>query len=144
MSLPSRETIYAALFAKLSGLAGFTTKSRKLKHWADTAPSEQPALFVIQRTESVQTVPGLNPVLELRVDIYLYAHTRGDPSKAPSEILNPLLDAVAAALAPDVITNKQTLGGLVQHAWIEGSIETDEGVLGDQGVVIVPVIIKVA
>lgn len=140
----NREAIYAALFAKLSLVDGFTTVSRRLRHWDDVPQSEQPALFQAQKRESVSTTPGLNQVWVLAVDVYLYAHTAGDKSKSPGEIINPLLDAVVAALAPSPISNKQTLGGLVEHAWIDGTIETDEGVLGEQGVCIVPITIKVS
>jgi len=139
----TRETIYAALFSKLSAVAGFVTVSRRLKHWTDTPPAAQPALFVIQRREAVVTVPGLNPVYTLEVDAYLYAYS-GDLTASPAQLLNPLLDAVTATLLPDAATNKQTLGGLVQHCWIEGNIETDEGVLGSQAVAIVPIRIKYA
>lgn len=139
----NREAIYSALFAKLQGVAGFVTVSRRLRMWADVSPAEQPALFQAQRRESIATTPGLNKVITMEVDVYLYAHTGGDRTKSPSETINPLLDAVLAALAPDPITNKQRLGGLVEHCWVEGSVETDEGLLGDQGVAILPVIIKV-
>ena len=59
-------------------------------------------------------------------------------------VLNPLLDAVEAALAPDPVGHVQTLGGLVSHCWIAGRIQTDEGVPGGQAVAIVPVEILVS
>lgn len=141
----TREAIYQAVFDKIKTASDFVTASRRLRHWQDVAITDQPALFMAQRSESVQMRPGLNPVRTLRVDVYLYARTN-DPDVAPGQILNPLLDAVLATLATpdDLITNKLTLGGLVQHCWVEGSIETDEGVLGDQGVCIVPVVILIA
>ncbi len=139
----TREPIYAALFAKLQGSAGFVTSSRRLKHWDDVPGTAQPALFQSQKRENVSGTPGLNQVKVFAVDVYIYANTRGDKSISPGEILNPLIDAVEAAMAPDQISNKQTLGGIVQHAWIDGAIETDEGVLGDQAVCIIPITIKV-
>lgn len=141
----TREPIYAALFAKLVASASFSKASRRLMHWQDVALADQPALFMAQKREIVETRPGMPPVTTLLVDVYLYART-ADPDQAPGQILNPLLDAVVATLAtPDnVMTNKLTLGGLVLHCWIEGTIETDEGVLGDQGVCIVPIAMKVA
>ena len=39
----NRETIHAALFARLSAVPGFVTASRRLKHWSDTPGGEQPA-----------------------------------------------------------------------------------------------------
>jgi hypothetical protein len=69
--------------------------------------------------------------------------TAKDPQAAPSTILNPLMDAVQNALAPDdPKLERCTLGGLVEHCWIEGRVETDEGALGDQAVAIVPILIK--
>ena len=76
----------------------------------------------------------------LYADFYIYAHS-SDPYAAPASILNPLLDALDQALAPSPTTGIQDLGlpGMVQHAYIAGKIETDEGVLGDQAIAIVPV-----
>ena len=140
----NRELIYSKFFDLLKSVGDFKVASRRLKHWSDVSPAQQPALFVSQRTELVTRTPGLNPVWDLHIDVYLYANTGGDKSIAPSQILNPLIDAIEAALKPNPIDNKQTLGGLVQHAWIDGAIETDEGVLGDQAVAIIPVVIRTA
>lgn len=139
-----REAIAAALFAKLQNAAKFVTVSRRLKHWVDVAAADQPALFVTQRDEDIKTTPGLNPVSLIMADVYVYANTAGDKLLSPSTILNPLMDAIVTSLAPEVMSNKQTLGGLVQHCWIEGKVQTDEGVLGDQGVLIIPIVMKAA
>ena len=138
----NRETIYAALFAKVSTAAGFVTVSRRPTVWDDVPQGQQPALFQCQKRETPANTPGLDQVWTLSVDIAIYAHTQGDKTIMPSTILNGLVDAVAAALAPEPVSNKQTLGGLVQHAWIDGAIVTDEGVLGDQGIALIPVSIK--
>ena len=76
----------------------------------------------------------------LYAEFYLYAHS-SDPDLAPATILNPLLDALEAALAPSPMTGIQNLGlpQMVQHAYIVGKVQTDEGVLGDQAIAIVPV-----
>ena len=137
----SREPIYAALFGLLETAADFAVVDRRLRHWSDVSPPEQPALFMAQKTElaSVKTL-GAPTVWTLAVDLYLYVHS-SDPHLAPATVLNPLLDAVEAALAPSATTGLQDLGlpAMVQHAYINGKIETDEGVLGDQAVAIVPV-----
>ena len=46
-------------------------------------------------------------------------------------LLNPLLDALVAALAPSPATGTQSLGlpVMVEHAYISGKVETDEPVL---------------
>jgi len=137
----NREPIYAALFGLIESAADFAVVDRRLRHWSDVAPAEQPALFMAQKTElaSVKTL-GAPTVWTLAVDLYVYAHS-SDPYLAPATVLNPLIDAVEAALAPSATTGVQDLGlpAMVQHAYINGKIETDEGVLGDQAVAIVPV-----
>ena len=94
-----------------------------------------------QKTETAAIKAlGAPPVWTLSAEFYLYAH-QSDPYAAPASVLNPLLDAVEAALAAPYATGLQTLGlpAIVQHAYIAGRIVTDEGLLRDQGVAIVPI-----
>ncbi len=138
----NREAIYSALFAKMSAAAGFATASRRLRHWSDVGAVEQPALFQVQRSETARRDAGLPSKWTLAVDLFLYAHA-ADDATAAATVMNPLLDAIEAALAPDPVTNVQGLGGLAVHCWIAGKVETDEGVLGGQAVAIVPIEILV-
>jgi hypothetical protein len=142
-----REPIYAALFTRLSAAASFNTASRRLRHWSDVTSAEQPALFQAQKSEAAQRLRGQPPKWTIDVDVYVYAQAPDDQT-SPAAVLNPLLDAIEAALAPagaDAVTSgAQTLGGLVSHCWIAGKITTDEGVLGGQAVAIVPIEIVVA
>ena len=137
----TREPIYAALFARVATAAKFVTAARRLRHWSDMTPAEQPALFMRQKTE-VAAVPALGaPTLwTLNVELYVYAHA-SDPYVAPATVLNPLVDAVDEALAPVAATGVQDLGlpELVRHAYIAGKVETNEGVLRDQAIAIIPV-----
>ena len=137
----AREPIYAALFSLAQNAAGFVTATRRLRHWRDVAPAEQPALFVAQKNETaaVKTL-GAPTVWTLSVDLYLYVHS-SDPYAPPASLLNPLIDAVEAALAPAAATGMQDLGlpATVQHAYIAGKIETEEGAFGDQAVAVIPV-----
>jgi hypothetical protein len=147
----AREAIYAALWALAAEAgpstgSGFTTASRRLRHWSDVGPAEQPALFMSEKGGIAQVKAlGAPVVWTLHADLYLYAHS-SDPYLPPASILNPLLDALEAALAPAPMTGKQDLGlpGMVQHAYISGRIETDEGILGDQAIAIVPIEILAA
>jgi hypothetical protein len=137
----TREPIYAALFARVAGAAHFVTAGRRLRHWSSLTPAEQPALFMRQKNE-VAAVPtlGAPTVWTLLVDLYLYAHA-SDPYVAPATVLNPLIDAVEMALAPLAATGVQDLGvpDMVSHAYIAGKIDTEEGVLRDQAVAIIPI-----
>jgi hypothetical protein len=137
----AREPIYLALWQLAQGSAAFATAERRLKHWSDVSPPEQPALFMSEKG-SLAKVKALGaPIIwTLYADLYIYAHS-SDPYAAPATILNPLLDAVEAALAPAPATGIQDLGlpAMVQHCYIAGKVETDEGTLGDQAIAIVPV-----
>ncbi len=137
----TREPIYAALFERVAGAADFVTTGRRLRHWSGMAPAEQPALFMRQKQE-VAKVPtlGAPTVWTLIVELYLYAHS-SNRYLAPAMVLNPLIDAVEGVLAAPAATGLQDLGlpATVQHAYIAGKIETDEGVLRDQAVAIIPV-----
>jgi hypothetical protein len=137
----TREPIYAALFALLAGAAPFKVASRRLRHWTDLDPAEQPALFLVQKRETAKQAEGAPAEWRAEADIYLYCQAPDDET-APSSVLNPLIDAVEAALLPqgaDLATGTQSLGGLVRHCWISGAIETDEGALGGQAVAIIPI-----
>jgi hypothetical protein len=136
-----REVIYAALWTLGSVAGTFASANRRLRHWTDVAPIEQPALFMSEKGgHAVIQALGAPIAWTLYADFYIYVHS-SDPYAAPATILNPLLDALERALAPSPATGIQNLGLplMVQHAYISGKIETDEGVLGDQAIAIVPV-----
>ena len=139
----AREAAYEALFALLQRVEGFVTVSRRLKHYSDVPPSQQPALFMCQAGETIVTVRGIPAKMTLRAKLWLYANAGNDPNAVPSTILNPLADAVMAALAPPPSQQTQTLGGAVSHAWVEGEVLTDEGLLGPQAAMILPISILV-
>ena len=136
-----REAIYAALWELAAGAAPFVSANRRLRHWADLAAAEQPALFMSEKGGLATTKALSAPIVwTLYADFYVYAHS-SDPYLAPAAILNPLIDALEAALAPSPTTGIQNLGlpEMVQHAYIAGKVQTDEGVLGDEAIAIVPV-----
>jgi len=138
--MKAREAIYSALFAKVSGVAGLKTASRKLRHWSDVSNADKPALFMTQGSEDGAAKFRLETIWTLHATLYLYIHQINIGSDVPATALNNFVDAIEVALAPDS-TGAQTLGGLVQHATIAGKLETDEGVLGDEAVAIIPIVI---
>jgi len=134
----NRETIFTALFAKLQSIPGIVTRSRKLRHWGDVPADQQPALFMTEKSQQVDRMRNQPPRYTLPVEIYLYV--TGDNETPPSTILNPLIDAVEAALEHGPADTTQTLGlPNVSHCFINGKIETDEGTLGDQAMAIIPI-----
>ena len=137
----AREAIYAALFARAAGAAEFVTAARRMRHGSTLTPVEQPALYMRQKTEAatVKTL-GAPTVWTLVVELYVYVQS-SDPYAAPASVLNPLIDAIEAALAPPPATGMQDLGlpDMVHHAAIVGKVEINEGGVRDQAVAIIPV-----
>jgi len=134
----NREAIHAALFARLQGVPGLKVSSRRLKHWNDVPPEMQPALYQSSTGQEAKHETGRPTIWRLSFDIYLYTNTP-EPA-APASTMNPILDAVCAALAPTAVEGTRcTLGGLVHDCRISGKVETDEGTLGAQSVSIIPV-----
>jgi hypothetical protein len=133
-----RETIYAALFALVSGAVPFVTTSRRAQIITQMQPSALPALFQTQTGEDTQQSRGIPPKYVLRVDITLYA-INPDPAQPATPQLNALIDAVEAALAPNPVTGVQSLGGLVSHCYIGGKTDIFEGNLGNRAAAVIPV-----
>ena len=133
----TREDIYGALFSLVSTAPGLVTFSRKLQHWNDVPSSQRPALFQAQKSETAVNTTGIPTKWMLNVDLYIYVSTLG--ANSPGEILNPIIDFVTHVLDYPFPGQPQTLGGLVQWARVDGTIETDEGTLGADAIAIIPV-----
>ena len=154
MSQPTltREGIATALFSLVQALPGLAIPaSRRLMHWSEVPAENQPAAFMADGDQDPkQDDNGLPTVWTFHFKIYLYAWS-ADLTIAPSSLLNPLLDALEAALKPAVSGppgwpgTVQVLGDTtnrIRHARISGRVETDEGVLGPQGIAVVPIEIQ--
>lgn len=137
----SRETAYAALFARLQGLkaAGIVkTCDRRVRFLEEMATSELPALFMAVSHQQTAQQAGLPPKRSLSAKLYLYA-ANPDRHRPAGVILNALLDAVEAALSPPAGAEFLTLDGLVRHAWIDGPIEVFEGPQGERAAAVLTV-----
>lgn len=132
----NRESIMTALAAKLSARPEFKTFSRRLKHWDDVPPTQQPALFLQQGAEQSHQATHQPRKTTMHATLYVYFRVDGDA--VPGSVCNPLLDAIDAALVPDPMTRTFTLGGLVHDCRAQGATEIDEGTLDNQGCLRIP------
>jgi len=70
-----REAIYGALWSLAAGAASFASANRRLRHWADLAPAEQPALFMSEKgghavTKALGARPsGRSPPISMSMSI---------------------------------------------------------------------------
>ncbi len=153
MSVPSREAIFSALFARVSAATitvnggsapAFITASRRIKLWTDVQPSQQPALFQTEHSEMVAPKPrGLPQKITLEAMLYIYSASGTNSGDVPATTVNNLIDAVSNTLQPqtpqEIGQNVCTLGGLAAHCWIEGRIFKDPGDLDGQALAMIPV-----
>jgi hypothetical protein len=134
-----REEIIEALFQLALTATVFNTSNRRLQLWSKVASF--PALFIqtVGSHYPPRDVRGLPPKRTVTAELWVYTDVGKDPNANPEQALNDIIDAIETALAPNVMSNAQTLGGLVSHAWIEGEIEQFPGVLDGIAKAIIPV-----
>jgi len=140
----NREAIMAALFARLQTVSQFETTGRRVQFWSDVPA--QPALFLRHVKDDYPPRPeGIPALVTMHAEAWIYSRAGEDPHAVPETALNQLVDAVEAALAPDVIVpnfsieNVQTLGGLVEHCWIEDEVLFDPGDIDKQAKAVIPI-----
>ena len=142
-----REPIYVALwslFLNHPTLAGqFVTTSRYERHFDDVDADAMPALFLTETGENwVKPGKGIPAKRTLTAMLAMYTSTSQPNAVLPSTLINALMDTV-----DDVIenvgnpSNAQTLGGLVEHVYLEGEVEIYEAFLQDKSIVLVPLTI---
>ncbi len=141
-----RNDIYQALFALIAGTqlgtppaAAFATTGKRLLHWSEVPPIQQPAFFLALGSQEALFTQKIPTRWKLHAWAHFYACVDESDTQSPMELLNPIVDAIVAALQPKPPYGEQTLGGLVEYCRISGNIETDEGTLGSQAVVIMPI-----
>lgn len=143
MSVPlDREACYQALFdlvtADATVQAMFPTRSRFLRHHADVDDSECPSLFTFELPERrTYRGRGIPPIRTLGMAFIAYtASTQGDGT-VPATAINAVADAIDNVITvptnPDAV---QTLGGQVEHVYIEPDIKPYEGLLQEKSVLV--------
>jgi len=141
MPATTREQIYQALFTLLQATALFSTTTRRWISWQDDPQQETVALPLLVQYEMWERYDykgerGLPPIRELELRVLVYGkipvgQTLGvkDSTTPGAQVLNPLIDAVEAAILPSGYDGVQTLGNLVIDCRIEGQITK---ALGDE------------
>jgi len=137
-----REPIYQALFDLVTNhpavRAQFVTFGRLLPHEANVAPAQCPALFTFQLPERrVQKGKGIDAIRTLFVAFVAYFTTPSGNGIIPATAINAAADAIDEAITnPGNPQNTQTLGGLVEHVYIEPDIRPYEGLLQEKSVLV--------
>ena len=134
--IATREQIYQALADELATTVGLSTVSRVYRSPTDySAGAQLPAGCLDETTENIGSeIYGAPSVYTLNVDFWIYleapqlSQIPGQETVIPVMALNNMLDAIDAAFPPDTGAGVNTLGGLVQHAYVFGKIQKIAGV----------------
>lgn len=142
---PSRETIMEALLERLKQIAGngkpVNGVYRRVRSWADSAP--KPCVYIGEHSDEYSRQSENLPKASMSILLFVYTQT-GDMAAIPSKQQNEILDAIDDALKPDNPSeNKCTLGGLVSHCYIDGTVVKVPGDLDGEGIAVVPINILV-
>lgn len=142
-----REAVFSALFAKMvTAYAWKNTPTRRVLLWTDVPTEQRPSMHQFEGHDETWEWPNsANPRVYLEASIFIYTACK-DPSVIGTTILNDVLTSVTNALLPsgaDLTTGRQTLGGLVQWARIQGSVTRVPGDIDGDGMAIVPIRILV-
>lgn len=136
-----REAVMEALKALIVATESFVTVSRRVKLWTDVPTAEQPACFIAEHGEGRAHQSENLPKDTIDCDLFIYT-SAPNSDDVPASILNAALAAIDAALAPagaDLMRNRQTLGNLVSHCFIDGQVFKDPGDLDGQGLAVIPI-----
>lgn len=145
--MTTSEQALAALFELVRPTTVYpwkNTPSRRLRLWTDVPPEQRPALFQFEgepEDHAWTNERHKKRVINVKLFAYTYLDVN-DPAAVGTTQINEILAAIETALAPagaDIMRGRQTLGGLVDHCRIEGSVFKDPGDLDGDGLLIVPV-----
>ena len=142
-----REPIYVALwnlFLTHQNLVGqFVTTSRYLRSFDDVPAEQMPALFMTEAGEQwAKPGKGIPAKRTLAPHLVMYTSTSQPNAVLPATLINALMDTVDEVIEnPGNPSNTQTLGGLVEHVYLEGEVQIFEGYLQDKSIVLIPLTI---
>lgn len=138
MSL-DRNAVFGALEVLLQNVAGLNYDGRRLKDWSNI--SVFPAMFLRSGDDIYEKreIRGLPALVMMEGEVWIFYKTV-NPDEAPGTTLDTLIQAVEKGVEPNfAVSDVQTLGGLVEHCWIEGKVEKAVDDLGGSAIAMIPV-----
>lgn len=136
MDQPTREQVWQALYGRLATLAPapFTTVSRRITMPDQVPPGDLPALMIWEQPEHTNQA-GAAPMNRVWTALAVVVFINPDKAIAGATILNPLIDAVEGVMnvSDDFAADRNTLGGLVAYARIEGETLKETGDIDPDG-----------
>jgi hypothetical protein len=146
----NRNTVFTALFNYMQLIAPPTGQQWKsfsqfLRHWNEVNTQDQPAMFLHRGPQTASQTSAFG-VTKWRWTATIWIYYRTDSYRTnnhyPDEVTDPLIDSIEQLFQTDPLTGRLTLGGLVHHCYIDGTIFADSGMTDDpQAVILIPITI---
>lgn len=113
----------------------------RLKMWGEC---QQPAAFLVEHDEQSVQKTGMPYRCVLQFKVVIYQDTAQDRSVSGAVLNRKMQEAFEKVIAPlpsdpGHREERNTLGGLCHHVWVEGSTFKDGGDLDGQAVLVIPV-----
>lgn len=122
----------------------FVTVSRRVKLFSEVSADQQPACFQAEWATDEAQVTNLAYKSILNVNWIIYQCVARDPNALGNVENNAIMKGVREILAPKPSDpgfpdERNTLGGLVHHCFINGRVFRDPGDIDGQGMLVVPI-----
>lgn len=146
-----RNQVWEAAFAFLKTAPSPTSQqwktfSQMLKMYDEVSAGEQPAMYLHRGPETAEQKHAFGVIKwTWKATVWVYYRVDGYKTENfyPDKLTDQFKDSIEQLFQTDPLNGRLTLGGLVHHCWIDGTIYTDPGVSDNQAVIIVPISILV-
>lgn len=143
----TRSQVFTALFSLIKQLPPppgmkWQRFSQNLKSWDDTPSEEQPCCFLHRLTQTAEQKHAFGVTRwHWTATIWIYFRSDGYKTETtyPDQITDPIIDSIEQLFQTEPLDGRLTLGNLVHHVWIDGTIYSDPGLEDGQAVIIVPI-----
>lgn len=144
--MTTRKAIAAALLAQLTNGQSYANTGRRDRAPEQAASPGAPGLILVKPDENYKydSGYGVPPVRDLHFFAVIYTDVGNVQNAVPADVIDDLMDAVDAALAPTILdqmnnNGRQSLGGLVDDCRVDGKVEFAPGDVQGKGTTIVPI-----
>ena len=142
----TRSQVFTALFTYLQTIPSPTGQSwgyvsQYPKIWDEVDAANQPALMLHRGPQIFESKHRFGVTkLQFRANIWIYFRTDNLKTKStyPDQLTDQFLDNFEQYFQTDAADGRFTLGGLVWHAWIDGSVIFDSGINDNQAIILIP------
>ena len=146
MTVVTRNQIMNALLALFDDMKTVTTVSRRFKDMTQTSQSALMPYLALTRPKEIYPPRAsiqLPPKRTWTCFAEIFLSVGQNQSVIPDEAVCNIMDEIDAVIKPPVGKQVQTLGGLVDHCYIEGEVIEVPGDLDGIGFIRIPIKIVV-